>query len=441
MINNTIIFLLVILLIFTIYFTITEFTLLRVSKYKLLKMSSQKKYGSKYIPMVLQDFNKYIYTVQAGIIFTTVTFGILAWSVVKDLTQKWALPGIWNYLVIFAMLVFIGFILSSLGELAPKKAIDPTKIESIAITTIPLLIIIVKLATPYIFILRKFSSAILKIFRINPISDIYKNHYDKNNIIQILSEVRKDNVISEGEYKLMMNILQFEDKKVQDIQTPRKDIIAVPKDIEYKELIELARKTGYSRFPIYEDVLDNIVGIIHIKDIILNGKSDEFSIMNYKRDPIFIYEEMDLARLLHIMQTKRVQLVLVFDEFGSLEGLIALEDVVESIIGPINDEYDPFVQLIKPINKFKYRVNAKVSISEFNTYFNTNLQTKHNRSIGGYIFEKLNALPEHTQKLEFENLVFSNFNVEKNRIIDFDVSIKQTNLTTKLERLNKSSIN
>ncbi|MBR5816949.1 MAG: HlyC/CorC family transporter, partial [Anaerotignum sp.] len=201
----------------------------------------------------------------------------------------------------------------------------------------------------------------------------------------------------------------------KDVMTPRTDIIAVPLDVTYDEYVHMVKDEGFSRIPVYGEDLDDIVGILYVKDIFFLDE-DEFSAETYMREPLFTYESKPIAELLAEMKTSRLAVAIVLDEYGGTSGLVTMEDMVEEIVGDIEDEYDDDEDEIEVIKDDEFVVDGSTRLEDFNEMVGTELHCEEVDTIAGYILVKLGNFPKEGQELETDGLRIVVEEMDKRRI-------------------------
>ena len=212
-------------------------------------------------------------------------------------------------------------------------------------------------------------------------------------------------MIENEEKKMIYNVFDFGDSAARDVMIPRIDMTFVNVDSTYEELMEIFREVMHTRFPVYEDNTDNVIGIINMKDLLVYPKDQTFSIRKIIREPYFTYEYKATADLMIEMRKASVNLAIVLDEYGATTGLVTLEDLLEEIVGEIRDEYDEDeVEDIKEIQPGReYVVQGSAKLDDMNEALGTQLESEDYDSIGGYIIEQLDSLPSEGQSVTLEN--------------------------------------
>ncbi|GAC1348320.1 MAG: hemolysin family protein [Ktedonobacteraceae bacterium] len=228
----------------------------------------------------------------------------------------------------------------------------------------------------------------------------------------------EEGVLEEEETEMIHSIFEFADTTVREVMIPRIDMVTLESDATVDEAVDLALQGGFSRIPVYEESIDNIIGVLYTKDMLkqLREGHDTFPIRELVRPAYFVPETKKLDDLLREMQQKHVHMVIVVDEYGSVAGLVTIEDLVEEIVGDIQDEYDREEKLYEQINENEYIFNAKISIDEFNELMDTKLDDTDYETLGGFLYAQLDKIPSVGDTITFNGLTFTVLTTRGRRI-------------------------
>ena len=228
----------------------------------------------------------------------------------------------------------------------------------------------------------------------------------------------EEGVLEIEEREIINNVFQFGDMQAKEAMIQRLDMVAVNIEDSYDEIIELFKSEKLSRLPVYQESIDDIVGILNIKDIIFLSDEEiqNFNIKNYVREAFFTYEFKKITQLLEEMKKEKSQMAIVVDEYGGTAGLLTIEDLVEVIVGDIDDEYDEEEEEIVKVSDNEYLVEGSTKISDVNEQIGINFESDEFDSIGGFIIGYLNRIPEENELIEVGNVKFSVESIDKNRI-------------------------
>lgn len=262
---------------------------------------------------------------------------------------------------------------------------------------------LMKLLTPVIFIVEGIRTGLLKLLGIDP--NAKGNRITEDELKTLVDVGREEGAIENDEFQMITNVFSLDDSLAKDIMIPRIDMSFLHVDASYGEVIDLYRETSYTRFPIYSDTRDTIIGTINVKDLLLYPKDEPFHIRKILREPHFTFEHKEVGTLLMEMQEGGISLVIVLDEYGSTSGMITMEDILEEIVGEIRDEYDKdetdAIIELKPGKE--YLIDGSTNLTDVNDALKTDLESEEYDSIGGYIIEKLDRLPKSGETILLDN--------------------------------------
>ena len=282
------------------FFVIAEFSLLRIRENRIENLYETKPWGSDFfLKKISSDLNKYIITSQIGITLSTLSIGFLALNTSNyELSLMNGNDVFTDILSFFIALIAVSFLHSVFGELVPK-IISINYIEETALRIAPLLYYVSFIILPFTILYQQSANLFVRLFGVKASSRLYSRVYNEDELKLLISESQEFGEIEESEEVLLNRVFDFTETKVNEIFTPRFEIVAFEKKVPVDEIIEKARETGFSRFPIYENKLDEIIGFVHVKDILIGDyKSPDFNIMNILRNVLVIHEAMRLDLLL-----------------------------------------------------------------------------------------------------------------------------------------------
>lgn len=300
------------------------------------------------------------------------------------------------------------------GEITPKT-LATLNAEKIALFVAGIIYGLMWILTPAIFVVNKLSHIVLRLMRVNP--DNKATAITETELRTIVEVGHEEGILETEEHQMINNVFDFGDTRARDIMVPRIDMIFVSIDSTYQELLDIYEEHHYTRLPVYEESSDNVIGIINIKDLLLYKPEQEFSVKNYLREAYFTYESKRLSELLLEMKKTSVNIAIVLDEYGVTAGLITLEDLLEEIVGEIRDEYDgDEEEIFKTIAENEYLVDGQIKLGDLNDLLDSELTSEDYDSLGGYIMEHLDRLPEENDDLTVEGFRFHVEALDKNRI-------------------------
>lgn len=388
------------------FFSSAETAYMSLSKIKVRNMLEDEVKNARLIKKLIDDSPRLLSTILVGNNLVNIGGSSLATSVSIKLFGN-AGVGIATGIVTLLVLIF--------GEITPKTLATDNAEKMVIAYAKPLTFLKVILG-PATIILSAITSVIAKIFGATPASDRPLVTHDEFETMVNVS--KEEGVIDQSEQAMIQNLLTFRESKGSDVMTPRTSIVGVELDATYHEIVEAFSVEGYSRIPVYEDSLDDILGIIYARDIIgYQEDPEEFELKNYLRDAVFVFENQSTTKILNRMRTQHVHLAVVVDEYGGTSGIITIEDLLEEIVGEIEDEFDhKKLDMIKMVGDDEYLVDGSLEISEFNKLFQAELSDDEYNSIAGFVIGLMENIPEEGQTASFKHYHFTVEKMDGNRI-------------------------
>lgn len=290
------------------------------------------------------------------------------------------------------------------GEITPKT-MATLHAEKMSLLYAPVIHIFMKLMTPAIFIINNLSNVVLFILRIDP--NTKANAMTENELRTIVDVSHEDGVIESEEKEMIYNVFDLGDAKAKDVMVPRINVTFADIESSYDELIALFREDKFTRLPVYSESKDNVVGTINMKDLLLyDNNQKDFRIEDILREAYFTYEYKNISELLVEMRKASFNIAIVLDEYGETAGLITLEDILEEIVGEIHDEYDENEEEnIRQIGEREYIVEGSTNLDDLNDFLDLNLESEDYDSVGGFIIEHLDRLPEENDEILTETSI------------------------------------
>ncbi|MDE7366828.1 MAG: hemolysin family protein [Lachnospiraceae bacterium] len=398
---------LVILLIFSGLFSSAETSLTTVNIYKMKALAEEGSRRAKMVLKLMENPGKVLSTILIGNNIVNITASSLMTIVVTKLFGSPAV-GIATGVLTILILIF--------GEITPKN-LATIYSESFALFyAMPIKVLSVVL-TPVIWLLDKLCNFIYWILRVDP--NGMNKQMTESELRTIVNVSHEDGVIEGEEKEMITNVVDFGDSIAKDIMIPRADITMAPVDASYEEILDYFMEEQYSRLPIYEENKENIIGILHMKDLFFyqNRTEEAFSIREVMREPYYTYEYQKTSGILEELRKNSVSITIVLDEYGAAAGMITLEDLLEEIVGEIRDEYDDYEEeIIKQIDENQYEVDGGAKIGDVNDALGLDLASEDYDSIGGYVIELLDHLPETGEAGQNERALFEVLEADKTRV-------------------------
>lgn len=401
----------------TAYTTIDEVTLMRLVREKKIKEEDMKYWAksSSMIPTLLVGNN--IVNITASSIATVLAIRIAQ-----------ALPNFSENIMVTISTATITVLIIIFGEILPKVLMRVN-----AEKTIPYLLYFMKIChlifKPITFLMDKITTFIMNYLVPKKLRNPEKRSAlaSMDDIATIIDMGHKEGIIKESTHELLTGVIDFRSKTVEDIMTPRVDMVCIEAETDINDIIQLTVETGLSRFPVYEETIDHIIGIFHtrslFKDYLKSNKNikTKNKAIDYIMLPYFIPETKTISSLFNDMQKKKLQMAITIDEYGGTSGLVTMEDIVEEIMGDIEDESDKKEEDLIKFKGKRIIVNGTASIEEINEVLNWNIEEHEEyQTIAGYVIDKLDHIPETNERLILNGYRIRIMKIEDRRIIEME---------------------
>ena len=423
---------LVILIGLNAFFAASEIAFIALNDTKIEKQAKEGNKKAKQIEKMLETPSKFLSTIQIGITLA----GFLSSAFASDAFASKLAPvlnnmipigiNIWQNISILIITIILSFFTIVFGELVPKR-LAMKHYEKIAFATIGIIRTISIITAPFVKLLSVTTNAISKIFGVG---ENEEEIVTEEEIKMMVDQGKEDGTIQEEEKEYINNVFEFNDIVASEIMTHRTDMFAVDINTGANELLEEIIKDDckHSRIPVYDETVDEIKGILYVKDIIKNIGKKTFKIKNIMKEAYFVSQNKLINELFKEMQKNKKQMAIVIDEYGGTAGLITMEDILEEIVGDIFDEYDEFEEEYEKIDDKTYIISGKMPIYDVNKLLNSNIPEGDYDTLSGYLQEELGRIPtdEENPIIETKELTFKIEEYEDKRIIKVKVCKNQT---------------
>lgn len=416
------------------FFSMSEMAIVTLNDNKIDKLAEQGNKKAKQIKKLTENTSSFLSTIQIGVtlagFLTSATAAqsfaeMLASAIGKTAVVNVIPIGIISGFSTVVITLIMSYFSLVLGELVPKK-IAMNKPEKMAFMAAPILVFVAKVTKPIVRFLAFSTNTVLRLIGIDPHAD--EEVVTEEEIRMMVDVGGEKGVIEDTQIEMINNIFEFDDIDVADIMTHRTDMVCVDEDEPLSEAVKLSIENGFSRIPVYKEDPDNIIGIVYIKDFLKyvgTNLPKTKTVKDMMRPAYYVPETKRCGELFAEMTEKRVQMAVVVDEYGGTAGIVTLEDLLESIVGNIQDEYDQEDEEISIINETTFEVEGIADIEEVEEHTGKTFPEGDYDTIGGYIISVLGFLPEDGQmnEVQFENVKFTVLNVEERRIGKVKVEI------------------
>ena len=380
----------VILLVLSAFFSSAETSFITVNRIKVLSLVEEGNKRAALVIKIIDQPAKMLSAVLIGNNIVNISCSALATSFTISVWGNKA-TGIVTGVLTLLVLIF--------GEITPKNTANMYA-TNMAMAYAPIIWVLMIVLTPVIFIVDHLAGFFLWLLRID--NNKKKDIFTEDEIRTIVNVSQQEGVIESNEKKIINNLFDFGDSTAKDVMIPRIDMTLADVSSSYDDIISLFRQTMYTRIPIYENTPDNVIGILNIKDLIVNpSDNDTFNIRNIIRKPFFTFEQKNTSDLFKEMQLSSTSIAIVLSEYGTTSGMITTEDLLEEIVGEIRDT--------------TYRVDGSFKLDDLNDELGTKLESEDNDSVGGLIVERLDRLPKAGDKITIGSVCMFVEKVASNR--------------------------
>ncbi len=412
--------LLLILLVISALITAFEAAIFNASRIKLNSFSKNSVIAKKLLELKNKP-QKLISTIVIVNNFVNILFTAVITAIAIQIATN---RNISQSVSVFTATLITTIIIVIFGETVPKN-IGAYRPERVAMFLHYFFMVFWYILSPFVVALSHVTNGILRLLRIKPTS--LKVFETPEEVMSMIELGEREGIIEKNEQKMIFSIFEFGDTIVSDIMTPRVDIVALPTSATMEEILNRITTSNHSRIPVYEDQIDNIVGILYVKDlfkIFLNKVDVSVNLKDIIRSAHFVPETKRVDELFNEMQKNKIQIALVFDEYGGLSGLVTIEDILEEIVGEIMDEYEKEEKLCEKIGENAYLISGALSIEEFNENFDADFSDEEASTIGGIVLEKLGRLPYPGEEINIGNFKFIISKIRDRRIVQVKVILK-----------------
>ena len=395
------IFLIFTLLLMNGFFVAAEISIVSVRRTRIEQLINEGNFSATLAMDAIKEVNKFIAAVQLGVTISSIGLGWVGEATLARFIEPMFnfLPGMLRIGATHSVSTTIAFVLITvlhvvIGELVPKSIALQYPEKTSLIIAWPMKFIF-KVFAPAVFLLNGLGNGLLRLFHI-PVQNTSPIAHSVEELDMIVNASYDEGVLNETEKDMLHNVFKFSDLQAKQVMIPRTDVVCIPSDITFEELTKLTTEAQYTRYPVYENTMDNVIGIIHIKDIYsLLQRKEQFEIKNILRPVMLVPETITMDKLVLEFKKSHGQIAIVVDEFGGTSGIISLEDVLEEIFGEVQDEFDEEEADIKKIGENTYAVNAMLRLDELAEYFEEEpIEDDDVDTIGGLVVKYLGRIAQ-----------------------------------------------
>jgi CBS domain containing-hemolysin-like protein len=429
------------------FFVAGEFALVKVRATRINQLVEEGNKAAKVVQNQIKHLDSYIAATQLGITLASLALGWIGEPSLAHLIEPlfswlggWLTEAVTHTVTVVISFVVITTLHIVMGELVPKS-IALQRGEGTALFISRPLLLFARIFHPFILLMNGIGTLAVRAVGLQA-ADEHASVHSVEELEMLVVQSRQAGVLDAQEEELLRHVFDFSDKNVHAVMIPRLEIVGVPKTISLEALKVVFQKEHYTRLPVYEDTIDSIVGMVHIKDVfnyIVEKKQDAslFHIQQIMRPVLAVPESVNLDTLLTRMRSARTYLAIVINEYGETEGMVSLEDIVEELVGDVHDEFDTVAEGVR--EEIEYHpdgtcsVDGLMGVSSFGDRFGVAIKQRHAHTIGGYVFEELDRLPRLGDQVTLGDYTLRVEEMDKRRVARLRVQrLDQGKITAKL---------
>jgi putative hemolysin len=401
-------------------FVAAEYALVTARRSRLEERAEQGQRGARRALRLMDQPVRFISTVQVGITVSAILLGAIGEPLISSFMEP-PLSTTLSFLIAFAILSYLSVVL---GELVPK-AVALQNAEVLAMVLAVPLDWLARLTHPLVWLLDKSANAVLRVLRVKP-APAGMITYTREDIRHSVAAAEDVGELERAEEEMLYKVFDFASKEVSDVMVPRPDVVAISVDMPPEEALATVVDSPYTRYPVFRNSLDEIIGIMHVRDLF--AAMHDLGIASVRLESIarpayVVPETKDLAALLADFRREKQHMAIVVDEYGSVDGIVTLEDVLEEIVGEIEDEFDLPDTSIERIDERRVRIDGSHTIDDFNETFGTHLEQDGFHTMAGLVFGMLGRAPEVQDSVVVDGTRLTVLEVEGSRILRLEVEL------------------
>lgn len=394
-------------------FSASETSLMSLNKFQLQQMLDSKARGARRVQRLLSDPGKLLSGILIGNNLVNIGASSILTSLAIDLFGSTGV-GIATGVMTLLILMF--------GEITPKQ-LAAQKSDRVALRLAPFVQVVVTVTTPAIFLLNLITGFMIRL--LGGETDRNQPNITEAELKTIINVSHREGVLGTGDKEMINNIFDFRNAKAGEVMVTRTYITGLSVDTGFDEMLRVINESQYSRIPVYEETMDHIVGILYVKDLLALKPEEirDFDLRQFMREPAFTYEFKSVKELFEEMRDERNHMMVVLNEYGGTEGIITIEDLVEEIMGEIEDEYDTESPEVENLEPGEYRVNGTLKLNDASKLTGLKIESDDFDTIGGFLIGQVDRLPEVGEVIEYDNCRFVIERIDRNRIGKIRITI------------------
>ncbi len=413
---------LAVLILFNACFAAAETAISSVNKGRVKTLANEGNRKAEVLLKFTEDPNKSLAAVQIVItlvgFFTSAKAAAYFADTAADMLEDLGVPCS-SGAAMFLIVLVLSFFMLAFGMFFPKR-VATLHSERIALASARPVYAISVILKPFVWLLSLVVTILLKIFRQK--TDVSDGEYSEDDVVSMLEAGQEKGELKEEGKKMITSIFEFDDLLAYEVMTPRTEVFSIDINAPTEEYIDELMELRYSRIPVYEDDSDNIIGILHIKDYLIKAREEGFDNVDFRsilRKPYFVPETKNIDSLFVELQTEKQHIAVLIDEYGGFSGIVTMEDIIEEIVGDIDDEYDEEETEFQKISDDTYIIDGSMDLDDLDEELGVDLESENSETLGGFIIDILGEIPDENDvgnEIIFENYIFKIDSIKDRRI-------------------------
>ena len=416
------IIILAVLILFNACFAAAETAISSVNKGRVKTLANEGNRKAEVLLKFTEDLNKSLAAVQIMItlvgFFTSAKAAAYFADTAADMLEDLGVPCS-SGIAMFLIVLVLSFFMLAFGMFFPKR-VATLHSERIALASARPVYAFSVILKPFVWLLSLVVTILLKIFRQK--TDVSDGEYSEDDVVSMLEAGQEKGELKEEGKKMITSIFEFDDLLAYEVMTPRTEVFSIDINAPTEEYIDELMELRYSRIPVYEDDSDNIIGILHIKDYLIKAREEGFDNVDFRsilRKPYFVPETKNIDSLFVELQTEKQHIAVLIDEYGGFSGIVTMEDIIEEIVGDIDDEYDEEETEFQKISDDTYMIDGSMDLDDLDEELGVDLESENSETLGGFIIDILGEIPDENDignEIIFENYIFKIDSIKDRRI-------------------------
>ena len=410
------------------FFSCTEMAVVSVNKNRMGMLAEKGNKKAKLILKLLEEPTNFLSTIQVAITLSGFFASASAATNFSFVVENWLNPFNIPYtkeISLVLVTVVLSFFTLVFGELVPKR-VALQRAESIALFSVKIVYLISKIVLPFIKLLSFSTNLVLKILGVN--LENIEEKVSEEEIKSLIEVGQRHGVFNETEKEMITSVLSFDNKIAREIMIPRKNVYSINIDTPLTNYLDELLEEKHSRIPVYQGDKDNIVGILYLKDFIVEARKNGFENVNISsimKKPYFVLENKNIDVLFKEFQKRKIFMAILVDEYGSFIGIVTMEDIIEEVMGNIQDVYDEEDPLLEKLSEYTYLVDGFYSLNDLNSKLGLKIDNDDFDTVSGFVIDLIGRIPEENEKLQvnYKNLSFQILSVKEKCIDKIKITI------------------